>query len=40
MVKTTELDISHQIIYLDPVKKRGELTVVIEKTMGTFAASD
>ncbi len=44
MVKTGELDISNQIIYLDPVRKRGELPVqapvFIEKTVGAFAAND
>ncbi len=36
MVKTGELDISHKIIYLGPVRKSGELPVqapiFIEKT--------
>ncbi len=40
MVKTVVLDISHQIIYLDPVRKRGELPIFIEKTVGAFAAND
>ncbi len=44
MVKTGELDISNQIIYLDPVRKGGELPVqapiFIEKIVGTFAAND